>query len=249
MPTTLVLGYDGSDCAKKALAHTVELAGTIDDADGVRRLRVRVLHRLRPHGHDRLAAHDERRVRPARGPRARLRRAAGRGGRRGARRPPACTPSGEVARASPVDVLLEAAREKQAAAIVVGSHGEGAVSAAFLGSTALKLLHHSDIPVLVVPRHDKKLTGPRHGRAPMSTGASRDEDARQAPRRDRLGPRVRPPVEIQAHVRLPRVLHRRQHVRRRLAGDADAAPAPRTTAPRSTAAGGAALRAHAGQAR
>ena len=55
-----------------------------------------------------------------------------------------------------MDVLLEAAREKQAAAIVVGSHGEGAVSAAFLGSTALKLLHHSDIPVLVVPRHDQK---------------------------------------------------------------------------------------------
>ena len=37
--------------------------------------------------------------------------------------------------------------------IVVGSHGEGAMSAAFLGSTALKLLHHSDVPVLVVPRH------------------------------------------------------------------------------------------------
>jgi nucleotide-binding universal stress UspA family protein len=55
-----------------------------------------------------------------------------------------------------VDVLLETAREKKAAAIIVGSHGEGAMSAAFLGSTALKLLHHSDIPVLVVPRHDKK---------------------------------------------------------------------------------------------
>ena len=26
----------------------------------------------------------------------------------------------------------------------------------FLGSTALKLLHHSEIPVLVVPRHHKK---------------------------------------------------------------------------------------------
>ena len=55
-----------------------------------------------------------------------------------------------------VDVLIEQSREKDAAAIVVGSHGEGAMSAAFLGSTALKLLHHSDIPVLVVPRHEKK---------------------------------------------------------------------------------------------
>ena len=64
--------------------------------------------------------------------------------------------SGDVIEGKAVDVLLEQAREKNAAAIVVGSHGEGAMSAAFLGSTALKLLHHSEIPVLVVPRHDKK---------------------------------------------------------------------------------------------
>ena len=64
--------------------------------------------------------------------------------------------TGEVIEGKAVDVLLETARENKAVAIVVGSHGEGAVSAAFLGSTALKLLHHSDIPVLVVPRHHKK---------------------------------------------------------------------------------------------
>ena len=64
--------------------------------------------------------------------------------------------TGAVIEGKAVDVLLETAREKQAVAIVVGSHGEGAMSAAFLGSTALKLLHHSDIPVLVVPRHEKK---------------------------------------------------------------------------------------------
>ena len=51
-----------------------------------------------------------------------------------------------------MDVLLAAAREKAAAAIVVGSHGQSVVTAAFLGSTALKLLHHSEIPILVVPR-------------------------------------------------------------------------------------------------
>ena len=60
-----------------------------------------------------------------------------------------------VAEGRPVEVLLEAAEEHGAALIVVGSHGHGAVSAAFLGSTALKLLHHSSLPVLVVPRHDK----------------------------------------------------------------------------------------------
>ena len=68
----------------------------------------------------------------------------------------ACGRAGEVREGKPVDVLIEAARETKAVAIVVGSHGEGAMSAAFLGSTALKLLHHSDTPVLVVPRHDKK---------------------------------------------------------------------------------------------
>jgi len=60
-----------------------------------------------------------------------------------------------VAEGRPVEVLLDTAKEHGAALIVVGSHGEGAVSAAFLGSTALKLLHHSKLAVLVVPRHDK----------------------------------------------------------------------------------------------
>ena len=33
MATTLVLGYDGSDCAKRALAHTAELAKHLDDGE------------------------------------------------------------------------------------------------------------------------------------------------------------------------------------------------------------------------
>jgi nucleotide-binding universal stress UspA family protein len=61
-----------------------------------------------------------------------------------------------VAEGRPVEVLLDIAKTHDAAVIVVGTHGEGAVSAAFLGSTALKLLHHSNVPVLVVPRHVKK---------------------------------------------------------------------------------------------
>ena len=32
MPTTLVLGYDGSDCSKTALASTIDLAGAMPDA-------------------------------------------------------------------------------------------------------------------------------------------------------------------------------------------------------------------------
>ena len=154
MPTTLVLGYDGSDCAKKALAHTVELAKHIDDAE------VFVVHAFEfsigyvPMGMtdsplmmsseydqhvDLVRAFGEQAVAEAQ----QTLEAAG------------VDATGEVVEGRAVDVLLETAREKKAAAIVVGSHGEGAMSAAFLGSTALKLLHHSDIPVLVVPRHEK----------------------------------------------------------------------------------------------
>ena len=154
MPTTLVLGYDGSDCAKKALAHTVELAKHIDDAE------VFVIHAFEfsigyvPMGMtdsplmmsseydqhvDLVRAFGEQAVAEAQ----QALEAAG------------IHATGEVVEGKAVDVLLETAREKKAAVIVVGSHGEGAMSAAFLGSTALKLLHHSDIPVLVVPRHEK----------------------------------------------------------------------------------------------
>ncbi len=154
MPTTLVLGYDGSDCAKKALEHTAELARHIDDAE------VFVVHAFEfsigyvPMGMtdsplmmsaeydqhvDLVRAYGDQQVAEAT---AALEAAGVRAG-------------GAVIEGKAVDVLLETAREKKAAVIVVGSHGEGAMSAAFLGSTALKLLHHSDIPVLVVPRHEK----------------------------------------------------------------------------------------------
>ncbi len=56
----------------------------------------------------------------------------------------------------PAAAIVGFARDEAVDLLVVGSHGEGAMSAAFLGSTALKLLHHSTIPVLVVPRHGKK---------------------------------------------------------------------------------------------
>ncbi len=154
MPTTLVLGYDGSDCAKKALAHTAQIAKHLDDGDvfvvsafeitigyvpmGMTDSPIMMSAEYDQHV-DLVKAACEQQVAAAMDELA----AAG------------VAASGEARDGRPVDVLLEAAREKKAAAIVVGSHGEGAVSAAFLGSTALKLLHHSDIPVLVVPRHDK----------------------------------------------------------------------------------------------
>jgi nucleotide-binding universal stress UspA family protein len=154
MPTTLVLGYDGSDCGKKALRHTTDLARHLDDGEvfvvsafefsvgyvpmGMTDSPLMITAEYDQHVELVRAACDQQVAEAV----AAL-TAAG------------VTASGEAREGRPVDVLLEAAREKTAAVIVVGSHGEGAVSAAFLGSTSLKLLHHSDIPVLVVPRHEK----------------------------------------------------------------------------------------------
>ncbi len=47
--------------------------------------------------------------------------------------------------------LLAAAREAEAAAILVGSRGRGAVASTVLGSVASGLVHAADLPVLVVP--------------------------------------------------------------------------------------------------
>jgi nucleotide-binding universal stress UspA family protein len=51
--------------------------------------------------------------------------------------------------------LVEAAGERSAAMIVVGTHGEGAFAGALLGSTAYRLVHHSPLPVLIVPLPDR----------------------------------------------------------------------------------------------
>jgi nucleotide-binding universal stress UspA family protein len=48
--------------------------------------------------------------------------------------------------------LLEVADQQDVAAIVVGSEGLGAVRSALLGSVSSALLHHSERPLLIVPR-------------------------------------------------------------------------------------------------
>ena len=54
----------------------------------------------------------------------------------------------EVAQGAPADVLVQRARD--AALLVVGSRGHGAVRAALLGSVALHCVMHAPCPVLVV---------------------------------------------------------------------------------------------------
>ena len=51
----------------------------------------------------------------------------------------------------PAESLLRVASERGAQMIVVGTHGEGPISGALLGSVPYKLVHRSPVPVLVVP--------------------------------------------------------------------------------------------------
>jgi nucleotide-binding universal stress UspA family protein len=52
---------------------------------------------------------------------------------------------------APAHALAELATERDARVIVVGTRGESPLRGALLGSTAHKLLHLADRPVLVVP--------------------------------------------------------------------------------------------------
>lgn len=55
-----------------------------------------------------------------------------------------------IAEKAPSDALAEIADERDASMIVVGSNGERPIAAAILGSTPHRLLHLSELPVLVV---------------------------------------------------------------------------------------------------
>jgi nucleotide-binding universal stress UspA family protein len=50
------------------------------------------------------------------------------------------------------ETLLRVARERDAAAIVAGSHGHSVVSEALLGSTTRGLLRRAEVPVIIVRR-------------------------------------------------------------------------------------------------
>ena len=154
MPTTLLLGYDGSDCSRTALARTIDLAGAMSDATVV------VVYAFEfSIGYVPIGMTDSPLMMSAEfDDHAQLVQDFGESQvEEAAQKLAAAGVKAEkvVAEGRPIEVLLETAKEHDAAVIVVGSHGHGAVSAAFVGSTALKLLHHSKLPVLVVPRHDK----------------------------------------------------------------------------------------------
>lgn len=152
MAVTLVLGYDGSDCSKAALQRTAALASQMADASVVVVYAYEFSIGYVPTGMAEspllMSAEFDDHTELVRGyADEQVRLAAEELGKAGVRA------ETRVEEGRPVEVLLQVANDIGADLIVVGSHGEGAVSAAFMGSTALKLLHHSELPVLVVPRH------------------------------------------------------------------------------------------------
>jgi nucleotide-binding universal stress UspA family protein len=56
--------------------------------------------------------------------------------------------------------VLEAAHQVEADVLVCGTRGRGAFARALLGSTSSSLLHHTDVPLLVVPDGGGRLDGP-----------------------------------------------------------------------------------------
>ncbi len=151
MATTIVLGHDGSDCANHALEHTITVAKLIPGATvlvinafefsigyvptGIADSPLMMTAEFDAHM-ERIRSHAEEVVSVAADHIAEA----------------GINVETLVVEGRPIEVLLAAARAREASFVVVGSHGESAVSAVILGSTALKLLHHSELPVLVVPR-------------------------------------------------------------------------------------------------
>jgi nucleotide-binding universal stress UspA family protein len=68
--------------------------------------------------------------------------------------------------------LLKQIAEGQHDLVVMGSRGRGAVRSALLGSVSHHVLHHSDVPVLIV--HDRRDEG---GTAPEGGGQAAAEHA------------------------------------------------------------------------
>ena len=54
------------------------------------------------------------------------------------------------------DAVESVAEERQAAVIVVGSRGRGALRSKLMGSTSQRLLHHARFPVLVVRAREER---------------------------------------------------------------------------------------------
>lgn len=135
--STIVVGYDSSDCGKQALDRAVELAKSLEDE-------VVVVFGYAPPGiwGGEIVEHEEaiEELGEKLTAEARERAAA-----QGIEVEVAMVPKRGA------EALIEVADQREARMIVVGSYGEAPLKGALLGSTPNRLLHIADRPVLVVP--------------------------------------------------------------------------------------------------
>ena len=133
---TMIVGYDGSPAAHEALEHALRLGSDLGD-------RIVIAYGYDPGG----PGEEYRTHRDA------VRKIGEKVTAEGAARAADAGVEVEVVLREdrPVDALMALAAEHGARLIVVGSYGEPPLRSAILGSTPHKLLHLSEVPVLVVP--------------------------------------------------------------------------------------------------
>jgi nucleotide-binding universal stress UspA family protein len=136
MPGDVILGYDGSDGSKKALATAIELAEALQ-----RRLVIAYAYEVSAFGGE---VQDLAKALRENGEGITAQAAATAKGA-------GLDPETVVISGDRAESLASLAADRGAGMVVIGSRGEGALKGLILGSVAHKLLHLSPAPVLVVP--------------------------------------------------------------------------------------------------
>jgi nucleotide-binding universal stress UspA family protein len=138
MAGTVILGLDGSECARAALDTAIELAKRFDD-------KLVIVHAVEPPvrsvgdeftEYEKALAEIGERVT---------------GSAQGRAREAGVDAEVELVPLRPAAAIMQVAEAREARMIVIGTYGESPLRGAILGSTPHKLLHLSDRPVLVVP--------------------------------------------------------------------------------------------------
>jgi nucleotide-binding universal stress UspA family protein len=134
---TIVLGYDDSAGSQAALGRAIEVAKQFGD-------RLVIGYGTEPPGSMGEEFKEHRRA---------LEEMGGRATAAALEQARSAGVEAEVALVSekPAAALVSLAKEHDARFIVVGTYGESPLRGAMLGSTPHKLLHLSDVPVVVVP--------------------------------------------------------------------------------------------------
>lgn len=137
MSTGILVGYDGSDCAKQAVRIAIEVGRAYKE-----KVLIAFAYQISPVGgelHDyHLALKDlaTKRLEEA----TELVHSTN-----------GVEVEAVIVEESPAHALVDLAAQRDIRMIVVGTRGEGPIRGALIGSTPHKLLHLSDRPVLVVP--------------------------------------------------------------------------------------------------